>query len=116
MQRLPDGRGADTAREDYEGELFAPTGPYTVSNVYSLTSGATPSARSASPPGTMPLSRRPRSSTPRPALLAARVAYNDAHRLILDDGSSTNFTTAVSRRRPLPWFTADHTGRAWAPP
>jgi hypothetical protein len=44
----------------------------------------------------------------------ARKACNDAHRVILDDGSSTTYWNTGGTARddlPFPWFTPDHTVR-----
>ena len=46
------------------------------------------------------------------AQVAERKRYNDAHRIILDDGSSWTYsTTSAQRPSPFPWFTKDHSVR-----
>ena len=115
------GAALDDAREVVEGELFQPTAPWTATDVYD---GAPSTA-------TAPTRRQPRrdrrggrqhQAAGRPDRGHRRAgdgagrraqAYNNAHRIILDDGSSTNYTTA-EQRPPFPWFTADHTRRASA--
>ena len=50
--------------------------------------------------------------------IAARTAYNDAHRVVLDDGSSVNYwntqNNAAGQDSPVPWLTKDHTVRVGA--
>ena len=51
---------------------------------------------------------------PRPA----RTAWNTAHRVVLDDGSSATYwntsNTAAGQDLPLPWLTKDHAVRVGA--
>ena len=39
------------------------------------------------------------------AALAARRAYNDAHKLILDDGADLDYTSSSVEDSPFPWLT-----------
>ena len=48
------------------------------------------------------------------ANVANRKAYNDAHRIIIDDGSSLNYTTAANTGKPFPWLTASYVPRVGA--
>ncbi len=107
------GAALDAARERHEGELFAPTGSYTVTDVYD---GSPAPSTSSSFFGEIGLAAHSDTALVQPtelfdaqtegAKIAARTAYNDAHRVILDDGSSTNYSSATGS--PFPWFTADH--------
>ena len=45
------------------------------------------------------------------AAKADRIAYNDAHRIILDDGSSTSYLTPRTPGCPFPWYTPTHNPR-----
>ena len=103
------GAALDTAREVVEGEVFQPTAPWTVTDVYD---GAPFYAGRHQRLLDVRRDRRGRrqhlaAGVARPrsidaqatAAQNARTAYNDAHRIILDDGSSTNYTTAAEHRR-----------------
>ena len=43
-----------------------------------------------------------------------RIAYNNAHRIVLDDGSSLNYTSAANTGTPFPWLTTTHHVRVGA--
>ena len=112
----------DDAREAHEGELFRPTGDYTVTDVYDG-SAFTGSGFSSSFFGEIGLAAESTQPlvTPTEVVdaqdtsgIAARTAYNDAHRVILDDGSSMNYVSSSNRDEPFPWFTKDHTVRVGA--
>ena len=93
----------DTDKEPYEAMLLRPTGAWTVTSTYTtnqygqvgLAVGAEPlyQATDVVAPG------------------AAAVAYEEANRakeVLLDDGSSWNYTTnATTKGQPLPYLTAD---------
>jgi predicted extracellular nuclease len=111
----------DAEREEVEGELFLPTAPMTVTDSYDfgVTSSSFFGEIGIAAGSTIPL------VTPTEVVdaqdtagIAARTAYNDAHRVVLDDGSSTNYwntqNTAAGQDLPLPWLTADHTVRVGA--
>ena len=40
-----------------------------------------------------------------------RIAYNNAHRIILDDGSSTSYLSPANTGLPFPWYTPTHNPR-----
>ena len=112
------GAALDAAREKYEGELFQPTADYTVTDPYDGSPAPSTSssffgeiglAANDASPLVAPTEIIDAQATPQ---IAARTAYNDAHRIILDDGSSTSYTSATGS--PFPWFTADHTVRVGA--
>ncbi|WP_232675948.1 ExeM/NucH family extracellular endonuclease [Nocardioides sp. R-C-SC26] len=113
----------EAAREAHEGELFLPRGPVTVTDSYdgsAFQAGASPSSAMYGEIGLAAQSEIPLitpteviDAQDRPGI-AARTAYNDAHRIVLDDGSSTNYATAAGSALPYPWLTPDHTVRVGA--
>jgi 5'-nucleotidase len=119
------GAALDAAKEEVEGELFQPTGDYTVTDAYdgsAYNGGSTSSsffgeiglAANSATPLITPTDVIDAQDT---AAIAARKAYNDAHRVILDDGSSTTYWNTGGTARDdlsLPWFTPDHTVRVGA--
>ncbi|NGZ99583.1 hypothetical protein G5V59_02120 [Nocardioides sp. W3-2-3] len=121
------GAALEAAREAVEGEAFKPTSSYTVTDAYdgsAFVSGATPSSSNFGEIGLAAESNEPL-ITPTDiidaqdtAAIAARTRWNDAHRVILDDGSSTTYwntaNTAAGKDSPLPWFTPDHQVRVGA--
>jgi 5'-nucleotidase len=115
------GGALDEAREAVEGELFLPTAPMTVTDAYDfgVTSSSFFGEIGIAANSTLPL------VTPTEVVdaqdtagIAARTAYNDAHRVVLDDGSSATYwntsNTAGAQDQPLPWLTKDHTVRVGA--
>ena len=93
----------NAAREAEEGMLQAPSGAFTVTDVFTLNNFGEIDLAS----GTTPL-RQPtdvaRPSTPE----ADAVATDNAARAVtLDDGSSTNYLSAANASQPLPWITRD---------
>ena len=94
-------------REAHEGELYAPTGPFTVTNSYgSFPSGATPGygvlyGQVGLATGTKPLVAPTEVEDAQTGDVAGVTAYNDAHEVTLDDGSSRNFWGAASARAHL---------------
>ena len=93
----------DAGREAEEGMLQAPSGDFTVSDVFTLNNFGEIDLAS----GTTPL-RQPtdvaRPSRPRPQAVADD---NAARAVTLDDGSSTNYLSAANSSQPLPWITQD---------
>ena len=118
----------DTAKEEFEGELFQPAGDYTVTDAYdgSAYNGGTFSSSFFGEIGLAANSDIPLFNptevvdAQNTAGIAARTAYNNAHRLILDDGSSTTYwnttnpPTLPSRFDPIPWWTPAHQVRVGA--
>jgi predicted extracellular nuclease len=115
------GAELDAAREEFEGEAFQPTTPMTVTDSYDF--GATSSsffgeigiAAASDIPLVTPTEVIDAQDTD---AIAARTAYNTAHLVILDDGSSANYwntqNTAGAQDQPVPWLTKDHTVRVGA--
>ncbi|MFA6300120.1 MAG: lamin tail domain-containing protein, partial [Nocardioides sp.] len=100
------------AREDHESESFLPTAPYTVTDSYD--GGATSSsnfgeftlAANSEAPLFIPV------ELARPGSPAATdiTDFNAAHKVLLDDGSSVNYTS--NSTQAFPWLTLSNTVRA----
>ncbi|WP_082624302.1 ExeM/NucH family extracellular endonuclease [Nocardioides sp. Soil805] len=111
----------DAQREELEGEAFLPAAPMTVTDAYdfgvssSSFFGEIGIAAGSTIPLVTPTEVVDAQDT---AGIAARTAYNDAHRVVLDDGSSTNYwntaNNAAGQDSPVPWLTKDHTVRVGA--
>ena len=90
-------------KESLEGMRYRPTGDFTVSNTFSTSSfGEVGLAQ-----GTTPLVQRTEVELPGPAASSPTEADNLARAIVLDDGSSTNFSatstsSAVCGTRPTP--------------
>ena len=100
-------------REAHEGQVYAPAGPFTVTNAYSITNGANGFMEIGLAADDEPLLAPTEVADFQTGDIAARTAYNDAHAVTLDDGSSANYTTSASGT-PMPWITRDHTVRVGA--
>src|SRR4051794_40179031 len=120
------GAALDAAREVSEGEAFQPaaSNDWTLTDVYDgapfygtgLTNGS-------SNFGEMGVAAESDQALIAPTELfdvqneatqvANRTKWNDAHRIILDDGSSTNYTT--TNGSPFPWMTPSYVPRVGAP-
>ncbi len=119
------GAALEAAREELESELFQPTGDFTVTDAYDG-SAYNGTSFSSSFFGEIGLAANSTAALVTPteiidaqdtAAIAARKAYNDAHRVILDDGASTTYWNTGGTARddlPLPWFTPEHTVRVGA--
>lgn len=99
-----------SGRESEEGMLLAPSGHFTVTDVYALNNYGEIDLASGDTPLRQPTDvARPK--TPE----AQSVADDNAARAVtLDDGSSTNFLT-TGKDTPLPWITVDKPVRVGAP-
>jgi predicted extracellular nuclease len=114
------GAALDQAREVVEGELFKPTAPWTATDVYDggpyYNDGSNSTAfrgelgvvANSTDPLVAPTEIIDAQAT---AQVAERKRYNDAHRIILDDGSSWTYSTSSHASDPFPWFTKDHSVR-----
>ncbi|WP_091026051.1 ExeM/NucH family extracellular endonuclease [Nocardioides szechwanensis] len=103
------------AREDHESELFLPTAPFTVTDAYDGSVGNSSSmfgefslAANSVEPLYVPLER----ARPGSARAADIAEYNAAHRVALDDGSNTNYSSSTGLG--YPWLTPTNTVRAGA--
>ncbi len=121
------GSALEAAREAAEGELFRPTASYTVTDVYDGSAFNPPNSGSSSFFGEIGLAANSTEPLVTPtevidaqatADIQARVAYNNAHRVVLDDGSSTTYwntaNTAGGMNTPFPWFTPTNQVRVGA--
>lgn len=118
-----EGAALNTAREVAESELFQPTAPWTATDVYDgspFWQGTTFSSAFRGEIGVAANSDLPL-ITPTEVIdaqataqIAERVKYNNAHRIVMDDGSSVTYSSGTSRDLPFPWFTADHSVRVGA--
>lgn len=117
----PTGAALDAQREAVEGEAFEPTAPWTLTDVYdggpyysngtnsSANTGELGVAAGRSQPLVAPTESV---DAQRTAARLARVAYNDAHRIILDDGATVSFSS--NRGTPFAWTTPDFAPRVGA--
>lgn len=102
--------GGATARETLESMLYLPSGPWTVSDVYTLNSaGEIKLARGTTPARTPTDVARP--GTPAAAAVAAQ---NAQRAVVLDDGATLDFFGAA-KNTPLPWITQNSSVRVGAP-
>ena len=99
MGACPTAAELAAAREAHEGEVFDLDGPYTVSNSYSLTNGANGFAEIGLAADTKPLIAPTEVADAQTGNVAALTAYNNARGIVLDDGSSKNYTLGRQRRR-----------------
>lgn len=117
------GAALDAAREVAEGESFRPTAAWTATDVYdfgpfyndgsngSAMRGEIGLAADSTKPLVAPTEIIDAQAT---ALRNERIAYNNAHRIVLDDGSSLTYSTTANSGSPFPWVTAAHAVRVGA--
>ena len=116
------GAALDAEREVAEGEAFQPTAPWTATDVYDGSPYNPASAFTSAMYGEIgvaaesdqPLVSPTEVIDAQSAAKADRIKYNDAHRIVLDDGSSTDYNSAANTGLPLPWYTATHFPRVGA--
>jgi 5'-nucleotidase len=117
----PTGTALDAAREAVEGEAFQPTTPWTLTDVYDGGPAYTNGSNSSSNFGELGVAAGSTKPLVAPtevidaqntAEVAKRVAYNNAHRIVMDDGSGTNYTTTTSSA--FPWMTPTSVPRVGA--
>ncbi|MGA8977859.1 MAG: ExeM/NucH family extracellular endonuclease [Pedococcus sp.] len=116
------GAALDAAREKHEGELIQPTDRYTVTDAYdgSAYDGGANNTQMYGEIGLAANSHQPLVAPTEvidaqaTTQIADRRSYNNAHRVILDDGSSTNYASAANTGLAFPYFTADHVVRVGA--
>jgi 5'-nucleotidase len=90
----------EAEREALEGMLLAPQGDFVVTDNYSTNRYGTVGLAA----GTTPLVQPTTVGRPGSAEAAAQVADNAARGVLLDDGSSWDYTTSSRTSTPLPWL------------
>ena len=117
------GTALDAAREEFEGELFQPTGPYTVTDSYDGSPFTQSGSRGFAMQGEIGLAAEsdvplmiPTESIDQSdaAGLAARQRYNQAHQLVLDDGADIDYVSNTFEDTRFPWLTPTHPVRVGA--
>ena len=114
----------DTAREAAEGEAFKPTGNWTLTDVYDGGPYYTVGTNASSNFGELGVAAESTQALVAPtelfdtqtqaAAIADRKKWNDAHRIVVDDGSSINYSQAANTGSPFPWMTPGHAPRVGA--
>jgi predicted extracellular nuclease len=94
----------DAQKEAHEGELVAPQGPFTVTDNYDANwYGSFTLAV-----GTTPLRQPTDAGRPGSPEAQAAATDNAARTITLDDGASTNYSSASNAGTALPWLDATH--------
>ncbi|MGN0064034.1 MAG: ExeM/NucH family extracellular endonuclease [Nocardioides sp.] len=122
-----EGAALEAAKEKSEGEVFDLSGTHTVTDVYDGSAYNPPAGGSSNFFGEIGIAANSSIPLVTPtevidaqdaAAIADRKRYNNAHRVVLDDGSSTTYwntaNTASGMGTPLPWFGKDTTVRVGA--
>ncbi len=117
------GAALDSAREVVESEAFQPAAAWTTTDVYDGSPYYNDGSNGTSMFGEIGLAADSTIPLVAPteiidaqatAAKNERIAYNNAHRIILDDASATNYTTAANTGLPFPWLTPTHQVRVGA--
>ncbi len=104
----------DAQRELLEGELIAPAGSYTISNVYQTNQYGEIGLAAGDGPLKQPTEF---ASDDDAAALAAIKAENAQRAVVLDDGSTTNYLqNQTTKAQPVPWLTAANGNAVASPP
>ena len=109
------GAALEAEREKHEGEAFLPTSPYTISDSYDGSAWSQSGSFGFAMQGelglsandTNPLFAPTEMANPRlePDKLAARVAYNAAHMITLDDAANIDYSSNANEDTAMPWLT-----------
>ncbi|WP_307865047.1 ExeM/NucH family extracellular endonuclease [Myceligenerans salitolerans] len=91
----------DAEREALEGMLLAPQGDFTVTDNYQTNYYGTIGLAAGDSPLVQPTS----AGRPLSAEYEKQLADNAARELLLDDGSSWNYSSSSNTSKPLPWLT-----------
>ncbi len=94
----------EAAREAHEGELLAPSGPFTVTNTFTTNTFAEIGLAAGTKPLIAPTEVADAQDT---ADVAAIAADNAARAITLDDGASANYTGGA-KNTPMPWLSKDN--------
>jgi len=100
----------DAEREAIESMLIAPQGAFTVSNTYTTNQYAEVGLAAGTTPLIQPTDAAPVGS----AEAAAVAADNEARRVVLDDGATTNFLTSANSALTPPYISLDEPVRVGA--
>ncbi|WP_425432697.1 ExeM/NucH family extracellular endonuclease [Isoptericola jiangsuensis] len=100
----------EAEREALEGMLIAPHGGFVVTDNYSTNAYGTVGLAAGGSPLVQPTSV----GRPGSAEAAAQAADNAARGVLLDDGSTWNYTSASRSGTPLPWLDGTHPVRVGA--
>ncbi len=100
----------DTEKEAHEGERLAPQGPFTVTNSFTINTFGEIGLASGTTPLIQPTEVRD-FQTGNPQEITAA---NDLRKVVLDDGSSSNYLT-TNRNVNLPWLSPTTPVRVGAP-
>ena len=101
---------ATADREAHEGELFAPTDSFTVTNTFPTNAYGEVGLATGERPLRQPTDVAP----PGTAEYDAVVADNAARGVVLDDGAGISFLSGANRDIPLPWLRPDNPVRVGA--
>ncbi|MEZ0580117.1 ExeM/NucH family extracellular endonuclease [Nocardioides sp. MH1] len=117
----------DAAKEEVEGEVFQPTDAYTLTDVYDGGPYVPGTATNFNNVGELGMAGGSDLPLIAPTeiidaqdttAIARRTAWNNAHRVILDDGSSTTYwntaNNATGKDTPMPWYTPTNQVRVGA--
>jgi 5'-nucleotidase len=121
------GPALDAAREVSEGEAFQPGAgdPWTLTDVYDggpfYGAGITNSSSNHGELGVVAESDEPLTAPTElfdaqteASAITNLTKWNDAHRIILDDGSSATYSTTQNQNSPVPWMTPTYVPRVGA--
>ena len=97
-------------KEAHEGELLAPTGPFTVTNTFPTNQFAEIGLAAQATPLIQPTEVEDAQGIEDDAL----AAQNAQRAVTLDDGASLNFLSPTNQDTPLPWLTATRSIRVGA--
>ncbi|PJI93839.1 ExeM/NucH family extracellular endonuclease [Luteimicrobium subarcticum] len=101
---------SDARRESLEGMLVAPAGSYVVADNYSTNYYGSFTLAA----GTTAFVQPTQAGRPGSAEAAAAVADRAARAVVLDDGATTNFSSAANASKPLPYLTGGKPARVGA--
>ncbi len=97
-------------RESHEGELFAPTNQFTVTNTFNMNNFAEIGLATGDSPLIVPTEVEDAQTGD----IAGVTADNAARGVALDDGSSTNYLSGDNQDIPLPWLSSSNPVRVGA--
>ena len=102
--------GTSANREAHEGELFAPTNQFTVTNTFNMNNFAEIGLAT----GSTPLIQPTEVEDAQTGDVAGVTADNAARAVALDDGASVNYLNGDNQDIPLPWLSPSNPVRVGA--